>query len=51
MTIDLQRGRRKLPRLDDIPAHLRRDLGLPEADPQPGRIHIDLLLLTFLRLK
>lgn len=33
-------------RLDDIPPHLRRDLGLPELDPAPWRpntIVIDLL--------
>ena len=36
-------------RYDEVPAYLRRDLGLPEVDPAPWRSTITVLLL--LRLK
>ena len=40
---------RKLDRLDSIPAHLRRDLGLPEVYDAPSGDPIN--LLTYWRLK
>ena len=36
-------------RYDDVPAYLRRDLGLPEVDPAPWRSII--IILAYLRLK
>ncbi len=38
--------------VDDIPDHLRRDLGLPEADPRwPGDVDNTVAIITYLRLK
>jgi hypothetical protein len=36
-------------RIEDIPPHLRRDLGFPEPDPAPWRTTF--IILVFLRLK
>jgi hypothetical protein len=38
-------------RLEDIPAHLRRDVGLPDPDPGVRGIGLDLFLFSLLRLK
>ena len=36
-------------RIEDVPAYLRRDLGLPDVDPAPWRS--TMIILLYLRLK
>ena len=36
-------------RIEDVPAHLRRDIGLPDVDPAPWRS--TMIILLYLRLK